>query len=164
MTTNQHKWHGVAQELWKLDAHTKVYEYGGASAMVEGDMVYYVDCKDQRVYARNIGTFSFLIYPLMFIEIEESSPIAITPPNYRYADFQYGNTKRGGIILTYSSECMFDRRSRRPHKPTTNPRNCENKFSELRANYIGKWYVVGSISLWHYVIEFRPRPRFLRRS
>ena len=55
MTTDFEKSQGVAREIGLLDVRTRVYEYGGAPATVEGDMLYFVNSGDQRVYVLNIG-------------------------------------------------------------------------------------------------------------
>ena len=62
----------VASQVTPDDANvrTRVHEYGGAPFIVDGATVYYSQFTDQRLYALEDG----------------GKPVAVTPPNYRYAD------------------------------------------------------------------------------
>jgi dipeptidyl aminopeptidase/acylaminoacyl peptidase len=52
------------------NVRTRVHEYGGAPFIVLSDGIYYSQLSDQRLYELKPG----------------GTPIALTPPNYRYAD------------------------------------------------------------------------------
>jgi dipeptidyl aminopeptidase/acylaminoacyl peptidase len=53
-----------------VNVRTRVHEYGGAPFVVAGDIVYYSQFADQRLYALKPG----------------GTPSPLTPPDYRYAD------------------------------------------------------------------------------
>jgi hypothetical protein len=65
-----------------INVRTRVHEYGGAPYVVVGDTVYYSQFSDQEVYAFKAG----------------SSPTALTPVGYRFADCT-ASTKAAGSLI-----------------------------------------------------------------
>jgi dipeptidyl aminopeptidase/acylaminoacyl peptidase len=65
-----------------INVRTRVHEYGGAPYVVVGDTVYYSQFSDQRLYAFKPG----------------SSPTALTPVGYRFADCTASTQAAGSLI------------------------------------------------------------------
>ena len=65
---------GAVKELTPqgFNVRTRVHEYGGTPYALARDAVYFSNFTDQRVYAHRHG----------------QEPVAITPPGYRYADYE----------------------------------------------------------------------------
>jgi dipeptidyl aminopeptidase/acylaminoacyl peptidase len=59
---------------------TRVHEYGGAAYRVLGNVLYFSNFADQKLYAQTFGV----------------APVAMTPSGYRYAD--YVDAPEGGLI------------------------------------------------------------------
>ena len=71
---------GAVKELTPqgFNVRTRVHEYGGTPYALSRDAVYFSNFSDQRVYAHRHG----------------QEPVAITPPGYRYADYELDRTGR----------------------------------------------------------------------
>ena len=70
-----------------VSVHSKAHEYGGNSYIVDNNVLYFVNAKDQRVYKTPIST-----------ETNKPEPIVLSPEgNYRYADF-FMDSKREQLI------------------------------------------------------------------
>jgi hypothetical protein len=61
-----------------FNARTRVHEYGGTPYVMSHDTVYFSNFTDQRLYSQRPG----------------EEPVALTPPGYRYADFEFDSSGR----------------------------------------------------------------------
>ena len=64
-----------------FNVRTRVHEYGGAAYAVVGDILYFANFADQRLYAQVLGGGA-----LGGGALGGGEPTPLTPPGYRYAD------------------------------------------------------------------------------